>query len=140
MAPSKTGSRDQHWDCRNNIRFTGNPKALQNKHLDTIGLKEGLYRRGWPRINPAHLDLRPVPGYINKSSWRDADRKPKLLSLASIRYRYWDAIAEAWMQAVSTNDFNEASLSSTKKSIGGFPSVCGATLDSLHERSVDQAC
>ena len=93
-----------------NICFTGNPKALQLKLFENMGLKEGISCRGWPWINPAHLDLRPLSGYINKSTWRNVYQKPKLLPLSSIRYHYGDTVPEACLQAVSITDFKEASL------------------------------
>lgn len=98
-----------------NFCFTGNSKAIQLKLFADMGLKEGISCRGWPWINPTHLDLRPLSGYINKSIWRDANRKPKLLSLSSIRYHYGDTVAEACLQAISITDFKEASLSGTRE-------------------------
>ena len=71
-----------------NIGFTGNSKAMQLKLFESMGLKEGISCRGWPWINLARLDLRPLSGYINQTTWRNANRRPKLLSLSSIRYHY----------------------------------------------------
>lgn len=114
-----------------NIFFTGDPKALQLKLFENMGLKEGISCRGWPWISPAHLDLRPLSGYINKSTWRDAYQKPKLLSLSSTRYHYGDTVAEPCLQAASITDFKEASLLVSRSywtcfvcllsSLGSFP-------------------
>lgn len=74
--------------------FTGDGRVLPKRVFDVLATTESIEKGGWPYVSPEVLDMRGARGRMDSGRWpRYTDKKPLLLHIAALSFRYGAVVA-----------------------------------------------